>query len=108
MKENEAVEAGYDVATGKFRFTALGKAMILEDTTGFVKVVADKKTEKVLGASMIGPNVTDIIHEMVLSVHAGVTVDQIAEMIHAHPTLSESIHEADEDVHKRAIHMITR
>lgn len=108
LRENEAVEAGYEVATGKFRFSALGKAMILEDTTGFVKVVADKKTEKVIGASMIGPQVTDIIHELVLAVHAGVTVEQIAEMIHAHPTLSESIHEADEAVQNQAIHMITR
>ncbi|RJP14316.1 MAG: dihydrolipoyl dehydrogenase [Candidatus Abyssobacteria bacterium SURF_5] len=108
LKENDAKEAGFEVETGKFRFTALGKAMIIEDTTGFVKVVADKKTEKVLGASMIGPNVTDIIHELVLAVHAGITVEQLAEMIHAHPTLSESIHEADEAVRKQAIHMISR
>jgi dihydrolipoamide dehydrogenase len=82
--------------------------MIIEDTTGFVKVVADKKTEKVLGASMVGPHVTEIIHELTLAIHAGVTVEQIAEMIHAHPTLCESIHEADEAVRKQAIHMITR
>jgi len=108
MKEKDAAEAGYEVATGKFRFTALGKAMVIEDTTGFVKVVADKKTEKVLGASLVGPHVTDIIHELVLAVHAGITVEQLAEMIHAHPTLPEAIHEADEAVHKQAIHMITR
>ncbi len=108
MKENEAVTAGYEVATAKFQFTALGKAMIINDTTGFVKVVADKKTDKVLGVSMIGPEVTDLIHEMVLAIHMGVTVSQIAEMIHAHPTLSEAIHEAIEGVHKQAIHMISR
>ena len=108
MKENEAVEAGHDVATSKFQFTALGKAMIVGETAGFVKVVADKKTEQVLGVSMIGPAVTDIIHELVLAVHTGATVDTISEMIHAHPTLSESIHEAVEGIHKQAIHMISR
>jgi len=108
LKEAEAAEAGYEVATSKFQFTALGKAMIIGETTGFVKIVADKKTEKVLGVSMVGPEVTDLIHEMVLAIHSGVTVNQIAEMIHAHPTLSESIHEAVEGIHKRAIHMISR
>ncbi|UCD56985.1 MAG: FAD-dependent oxidoreductase, partial [Candidatus Hydrogenedentota bacterium] len=108
MKENEAVEAGYEVATSKFQFTALGKAMIIKETAGFVKVIADKKTGKVLGVSMIGPQVTDLIHEMVLAVHADLTVGQIAEMIHAHPTLSESTHEAIEGIHKQAIHMISR
>lgn len=108
MKEKQAAEAGYDVATGKFQLTALGKAMIIAETAGFVKVVADKKTEKVLGVSMIGPHVTDIIHEMVLAVHTGATVEQVATMIHAHPTLSESIHEAVEGIHKQAIHAISR
>ena len=108
MKEKEAEEAGYEVATGKFQLSALGKAMIMGETAGFVKVVADKKTEKVLGASMIGPHVTDIIHEMVLAVHTGARVEQIATMIHAHPTLSESMHEAVEGIHKQAIHMISR
>jgi dihydrolipoamide dehydrogenase len=108
LKESEAVEAGHDVGTSKFQFTALGKAMIGNETTGFVKVVADKKTEKVLGASMVGPHVTELIHEMVLAVHAGITVDAIADMIHAHPTLSESVHEATEGIHNQAIHMISR
>ncbi|GAB4344387.1 MAG: dihydrolipoyl dehydrogenase [Candidatus Abyssubacteria bacterium] len=108
MKEGQASEAGYDVATAKFQFSALGKAMIIEETTGFVKVVADRKSDKVLGVSMIGPGVTDIIHEMVLAIHAGLSVEQVAKMIHAHPTLPESIHEAVEGIHKQAIHMISR
>lgn len=108
LKEDEAKEAGHEVATSKFQFTALGKAMIMGETTGFVKVVADKKTEEVLGVSIVGPEATDIIHELVLAVHAGVTVDQIGKMIHAHPTLSESIHEAVEGLHKRAIHMVSK
>jgi dihydrolipoamide dehydrogenase len=108
MKEQEAVEAGFEVATSKFQLSALAKAMIMGETAGFVKVVADKKSERVLGVSMIGPHVTDLIHEMVLAVHTGVTVDQIARMIHAHPTLSESIHEAVEGIHKQAIHMISK
>jgi dihydrolipoamide dehydrogenase len=108
MKEKEAREAGYDVSTGKFQFSALGKAMVGGETAGFVKVVADTKTEKVLGASMVGAHVTELVHELVLAVHAGATVDTIASMIHAHPTLSESVHEAVEGVHKQAIHMISR
>jgi len=108
MKEQEAAEAGFDVATSKFQLSALAKAMIMGETAGFVKVVADKKSDKVLGVSMIGPHVTDLIHEMVLAVHIGATVDQVARMIHAHPTLSESIHEAVEGIHKQAIHMISR
>lgn len=108
LREKAAVEAGYEVATAKFQLTALGKAMIIGETAGFVKVVADKKTEKVLGASLIGPHVTDVIHEMVLAVHTGATIEQVATMIHAHPTLSESIHEAVEGIHKQAIHMISR
>jgi dihydrolipoamide dehydrogenase len=108
MKEKQAVEAGFDVATSKFQLSALGKAMISGETTGFVKVVADNKTEKVLGVTIVGPHATDIIHEMVLAVHTGATVEQIAGMIHAHPTLSEGIHEAVEGIHKQAIHMISR
>jgi len=108
LKENQAVEAGFDVSTSKFQLSALGKAMITGDTTGFVKIVADSKTEKVLGVTIVGPHATDIIHEVVLAVHAGITVEQIASMIHAHPTLSESIHEAIEGIHKQAIHMISR
>jgi len=107
MKEKQAVEAGHDVATSKFQFSALGKAMVIGETAGFVKVIADKKTEKVLGASMVGTQVTELIHEMTLAVHAGVTVDTVASMIHAHPTLSESLHEAVEGIHKQAIHMIS-
>jgi dihydrolipoamide dehydrogenase len=108
MKEKEAVEAGFEVATSKFQFSALGKAMVMGETAGFVKIVADRKTEKVLGASMIGPQVTDLIHELTLAVHTGATVGQVSSMIHAHPTLSESIHEAVEGIHNRAIHMISR
>jgi dihydrolipoamide dehydrogenase len=108
MKEKEATEAGFDVATSKFQFSALGKAMIIEEAIGFVKIVADTKTEKVLGASIIGPHATEIIHELVLAVHAGATVDRLASMIHAHPTLSEGLHEAVEGIHKQAIHMISR
>ena len=108
MKEKEAVEAGFDVATSKFQFSALGKAMIAEETTGFVKIVADGKTGKTLGASIIGPHATEIIHEMVLAVHTGAPVERLASMIHAHPTLSEGLHEAVEGIHKQAIHMISR
>lgn len=108
MKEKEAIEAGHDVATSKFQFTALGRAMVVGETAGFVKVVADTKTGKVLGASMVGAHVTELIHEMTLAVHAGITVDVVASMIHAHPTLSEGIHEAIEGIHKQAIHMMSR
>jgi dihydrolipoamide dehydrogenase len=104
LPEPKAKEQGRSVKVGRFNFSALGKAMCIGETAGMVKVVADAQTDKVLGVGIVGPHATDIIAEGVLAVRHGLTVHQVAEAIHAHPTLPEALGEAMHDVHGRAIH----
>ena len=74
------------------------------EIVGMVKIIADETTDKVLGVHVCGAHATDLIHEGVLAITMGATAKQLGEMIHAHPTLSEALMEAAEDVHKIAIH----
>lgn len=104
LTEKKAVEAGYEVKTGKFFFKASGKATAAGNTDGFVKIVADAKTDLILGAHMCGDNVTEMIAELVAAREAGLTVRQVAQAIHPHPTMSEAVMEALEAVHGEAIH----
>ena len=104
LPEPKAKEQGRAVKVGRFNFAALGKAMCIGETAGMVKVVADAQTDKVLGVGIVGPHATDIIAEGVLAVRHGLTVHQVAEAIHAHPTLPEAVGEAMHDVHGQAIH----
>lgn len=104
LSEPKAKEQGRAVKVGRFNFAALGKAMCIGETVGMVKVVADAQTDKVLGVGIVGPHATDIIAEGVLAVRHGLTVHQVAEVIHAHPTLPEAVAEAMHDVHGQAIH----
>jgi dihydrolipoamide dehydrogenase len=94
VTEKQARESGAEVEVGKFPFTANAKAKILNETTGFAKVVADKKTGDVLGVHMIGPNVTELIAEAALGKFLESTPWEIAYNIHPHPTLSEVVGEA--------------
>ncbi len=103
--EKAARDAGYDVRVGKFPFSALGKAMIIGDTTGFVKIVAEKRYDEVLGVHIIGPHATDLIAEAVLGRKLETTVEEIANTIHAHPTLTEAMLEAAHGVYGEAIHV---
>lgn len=96
MTEGEAKAAGYDVVIGKFGFRANGKAMASAEQDGFVKVVAEKKYGEVLGAHIIGAHATDLIHEAVAAINLEATLEYMCDMIHAHPTLAEPIHEAFE------------
>jgi dihydrolipoamide dehydrogenase len=105
LREFEAADKGMEVATGHFQFRGLGKAHAMGEISGFVKVVADKKTDKILGAHIIGAHASDIIHEATLAIRAGLKVKDIAGTIHAHPTLSEGLMEAAEDLHGAAIHL---
>jgi dihydrolipoamide dehydrogenase len=105
LREFEAEKKGVEVSTGHFQFRGLGKAHAMGEIAGFVKIVADKKTDKVLGAHIIGPHSSDMIHEAALAIRAGLTVKDIAGTIHAHPTLSEGLMEAAEDLHGEAIHL---
>ena len=104
LTEKKALEAGYEVKTGKFFFKASGKATAAGATDGFVKVVADAKTDLILGCHMCGDNVTEMIAEVVAAREQGLTVRQLAEAIHPHPTMSEAVMEALEAVHGEAIH----
>ncbi|PLR99861.1 dihydrolipoyl dehydrogenase [Bacillus sp. T33-2] len=104
MTEDEARDKGFNVKTGKFSFRAIGKALVFGETDGFVKIVADKDTDDLLGVHMIGPHVTDMITEAGLARVLDATPWEIARTIHPHPTLSEAIGEAALAVDGRAIH----
>ena len=105
LTEAKAKEKGYDVKVGKFPFSALAKAKILGETDGFVKVIADAKYDEVLGVHIIGPQATDLLAEASVALGLEATAEELGHIMHAHPTLSESMMEAAEDVHKMAINM---
>ena len=94
--EAQAKDKGYDVKVGKFPFSANGKAWGLGDATGFVKVVADANYNEILGAHMIGPDVTELLPELVLAQMWDLTAHEVGRAVHAHPTLSEALKEAVE------------
>lgn len=108
LSVDEAKEAGFDPVEGKFPFAASGRAMSLNETEGWVKVVSDKATDKVLGVHMIGPEVTELIAEGALAIEMGATVGDLAATIHAHPTLPEAMMEAAEAVHSMAVHIFQK
>lgn len=105
LREFQAEERGITITTGHFQFRALGKAHALGEIAGLFKLVAHKETDRILGAHIIGPHASDLIHEATLAIQKGMRVREIAETIHAHPTLSEGLMEAAEDVHGMAIHI---
>lgn len=105
LNEEQAAEKGYQPVTGTYRFPALGKAIALGEGVGYVQIIADKETDLVLGASMMGPRVTDVIHEIGLAVQNGLTVAQLGNTIHAHPSLAEAVMEAAHDVHGESVHV---
>jgi dihydrolipoamide dehydrogenase len=105
LTEAKARERGFDVAVGKFPFSAIGKARILNDTAGFVKIVAEKKYDEVLGVHIIGPKATELIAEAGAALRLESTSEELVRTIHAHPTLSEAMHEAAEAVSGHAIHI---
>ncbi|EKN63148.1 dihydrolipoyl dehydrogenase [Schinkia azotoformans] len=102
--EDEAKTKGYNVKIGKFMFKAIGKALVFGESDGFVKLVADRDTDDLLGVHMIGPHVTDMISEAGLARVLDATPWEIAHTIHPHPTLSEAIGEAALAVDGKAIH----
>lgn len=105
MSEKEAKDAGYDVICGKFPLVACGKAVATGDTEGMFKIVADKKTRKVLGAHLVGKSATELVAEMAAYMKMNAIVDDVVDTIHAHPTISESIAEAARDIDNCTIHM---
>jgi dihydrolipoamide dehydrogenase len=105
LTEKAAKEKGYEVKVGKFPFSAIGKAMILGETDGFIKIVADARYDEVLGVHIIGPKATELIAEACLGLKLETTVEEIAKTVHAHPTLSEAMLEAAHSVYGEAIHI---
>ena len=104
LTEAAARERGYDVRTGSFPFGVLGRAKMAGETEGFVKIVADKKYDEVLGVHMIGPRSTELVAEAVLALRLECTVEELVKTIHAHPTFSEAVAEAAHATHGAAIH----
>jgi dihydrolipoamide dehydrogenase len=105
MTEEELKEKGIAYNTGKFPFTANGRAKVNHTTDGFVKILADAKTDRVLGVHILGPEAGNLIHEAAVAMEFGASSEDIARTCHAHPTLAEAVKEAALAVEKRAIHM---
>ena len=103
--EEDLKEAGVKYNVGKFPFMANGRARAMNNTDGFVKILADKETDRILGAHIIGPSAGDLIQEIVTVMEFEGTAEDIARTCHAHPTLTEVVKEAALAVHKRPIHI---
>jgi len=105
LTEQAAKDQGYDVQVGSFPFRALGRARMADETDGFVKIVADKKYDEILGVHIIGPRATELIAEAVLALRTECTVEELIRTIHPHPTMSEAMGEAAHATHGAAIHI---
>lgn len=105
LTEARARELGYDVRVGKFPFSVIGKAMIVGETAGFVKIVSEKRYDEMLGVHIIGPKATELIAEATLGLKLETTVEEVSHTIHAHPTLSEAMLESAHSVYGEAIHI---
>ena len=104
LTEQQAREHGISMAIGRFRYGGIGKAQAVGEIAGQFKVIADKESKKIVGVHIIGAHAADLIHEGALAMQGGLTVADVADMIHAHPTLSEGLMEAAEDIERLAIH----
>jgi dihydrolipoamide dehydrogenase len=105
LTEKEAQARGYDVRVGTFKFGVLARARIAAETEGFVKIVADRKYDEILGVHMIGPRSTELVAEATLALRLECTVEELIRTIHAHPTMSEAVGEAAHATHGAAIHV---
>jgi dihydrolipoamide dehydrogenase len=108
LTEAEAVAAGFDVAVGRFPVSALGRAATINRLEGMCKIVADRKTDRIIGVHILAPEASSLISEGALAVQYGITAQGLAATIHPHPTLGELMMEAAEDVHNQAIHIPPR
>ena len=105
LTEAQAKESGYEVNVGRFPFQPNGKALGMGEREGFVKIVADARYGEILGASLVGPEVTELLPELTLAHNAELTAEEVARNVHAHPTLSEALMEAAHGVEGEPIHM---
>jgi dihydrolipoamide dehydrogenase len=104
LTQKEAEARGFEVRVGTFKFGVLGRAKIAGETEGFVKIVAEKKYDEILGIHMIGPRATELVAEATLALRLECTVEELLRTIHAHPTMSEAVGEAAHAAHGAAIH----
>lgn len=105
LTEDAAIESGYEIRKGKFPFTASGKASASGHYEGFVKLIFNSKDDKIIGAHLIGSNVTEMIAEIIISKKMGATGHDILKSVHPHPTMSEAIMEAAASAYNEAIHI---
>jgi len=105
LTERQAIERGLEIKVGRFPFQANGKALGLGDYTGWVKIITDAKYGEILGAHMIGPEVTELLPELTIAQMMELTTAEIARNVHAHPTLSEVLMEAAHGTEGHAIHI---
>jgi len=108
LDETQAKDAGREVVTGRFPFAATSKAVVADETDGFVNVVADAGTKQLLGVQIVGPHATELIGEAAVLVRLQATLEALADTIHPHPTLSEALMEAALDALGRPLHMTSR
>lgn len=104
LTEAKAKERGYAVKTGRFNFSVLAKAEMEHTREGFVKIVSDAKYDEVLGVHIVGPHATELVGQAAAFLRCEATTEEMIRTIHAHPTLTEAVHEAAEDVHGHRIH----
>jgi dihydrolipoamide dehydrogenase len=105
LTEEQAREQGLKIAIGTFPFLANGRAKAMGEKEGQVKVIADAKTDRILGAHIVGPRASDLIAEVVVAMELGASAEDIARSVHAHPTLPEAVKEAALAVANRAVHI---
>ncbi|NRA67504.1 MAG: dihydrolipoyl dehydrogenase [Pseudobacteriovorax sp.] len=104
LTEQECKSNGMEVNIGKFPFTANGRAKCMAETDGFVKIIADKRTDSIVGAHIVGPSASELIGELAVGVEFSASAEDIARSVHAHPTLAEVVKEAALGVDKRSLH----
>ncbi|MCH7611455.1 MAG: dihydrolipoyl dehydrogenase [Chloroflexi bacterium] len=105
MTEAQAEQRGYEIRVGRFPFQASGKSLGMGETAGWIKLISDARYGEILGAHLIGPEVTELLPELTLAQGMELTFTEIARNVHAHPTLSEAIMEAAHDAEGQAIHI---
>jgi dihydrolipoamide dehydrogenase len=108
VTEDEAKQQGLDVKIGKFPFAALGRAMSIGETDGFVKIVVERESGRVLGIHIVGPNASDLISEAALALELVATAEDLSLTVHPHPTLGEALMEAAAHALGHAIHVVNR
>lgn len=108
LGEDEAKQAGYEVEVGKFPFSISGRAMAIDETNGFVKVLIDKADNRLLGIHIVGPEASDLISEAALAIEMGAYAEDVALTVHPHPTLGEAVMEAAKHALGEAIHIANR